>query len=76
MVRKGALVELVKGDAPVRVGKIMSLQREKEDVAEVAQGADCGIRIDTAGFDGDIHEGDALEFVTEEEVRQSLSSAQ
>jgi len=71
-VKKGSLVELVKGDTPLRVGKITSLQREKEDVVEVAQGADCGMRIDTSGFDGDIHEGDVLEFITEAEVQQTL----
>jgi len=71
-VRKGATVDLLKGDSPIRVGKITSLQREKEDVAEVAQGADCGMRIDTASFDGDIHEGDILEFITEAEVQLTL----
>jgi translation initiation factor IF-2 len=71
-VRKGATVDLVKGETPLRVGKITSLQREKEDVSEVAQGADCGMRIDTSNFDGDIAEGDVLEFITEEEVKQSL----
>ena len=71
-VKKGSLVDLVKGDSPLRIGKITSLQREKEDVAEVAQGADCGMRIDTSSFDGDIHEGDALEFITEAEVKQTL----
>jgi translation initiation factor IF-2 len=72
LIRKGSLVDLVKGETPIRVGKISNLQREKEDVAEVAQGADCGMRIDTASFDGDIHEGDVLEFITEEQVKKTL----
>jgi translation initiation factor IF-2 len=72
-VRKGALVDLVRGETPVRIGKITSLQQEKEDVSEVAQGVECGMRIDTAAFDGDISEGDTLEFVTETEVRQTLA---
>lgn len=71
-IRNGSLVDVLKGDAAIRVGKISSLQREKEDVAEVAQGADCGMRIDTASFDGDIHEGDVLEFITEEQVKKTL----
>jgi translation initiation factor IF-2 len=71
-IRKGSLVDLVRGETPLRVGKISNLQREKEDVSEVAQGADCGMRIDTASFDGDIHEGDVLEFITEEQVKKTL----
>jgi translation initiation factor IF-2 len=72
VVKKGSLVDLVKGDAPVRVGKITSLQQEKQDVAEAATGVECGMRIDTSGFDGEIKEGDVLEFVTEAQVTQSL----
>lgn len=71
-VSKGALVDLVRGDTPVRVGKITSLQREKEDVDEASMGAECGMRIDTSAFDGDISEGDVLEFVTESQVKQTL----
>ncbi|HTP57054.1 MAG TPA: hypothetical protein VMJ72_02120, partial [Candidatus Paceibacterota bacterium] len=72
VVTKGALVDLVKGDSYVRVGKITSLQQEKEDVQEAATGVECGMRIDTSAFTGDIAEGDVLEFVTEAEVRQTL----
>ncbi len=75
-VRKGSLVDLVRGDSPagepVRIGKITSLQQEKEDVAEAAQGVECGMRIDTSAFDGSIQVGDVLEFVTEEQVKQTL----
>ena len=72
VVHKGALVDLVRGDTPVRVGKITSLQREKEDVDEASMGAECGMRVDTSSFDGDIKEGDVLEFVTESQVKQTL----
>jgi translation initiation factor IF-2 len=71
-VKKGSLVDLAKTEAPVRVGKITSLQQEKEDVSEVATGVECGMRIDTSAFSGDIKEGDILEFVTEESVQQTL----
>ena len=71
-VRKGVLVDLVKGDSVVRVGKISSLQREKKDVDEAAMGTECGMRIDTSAFDGDIQEGDSLEFVTEAQITQLL----
>ncbi|HXK36607.1 MAG TPA: translation initiation factor IF-2 [Candidatus Paceibacterota bacterium] len=72
VVKKGSLVDLVKEPEPVRVGKITSLQQEKQDVAEVATGVECGMRIDTSTFTGDIGEGDVLEFVTEAEVAQTL----
>jgi len=70
--KKGALVDLASGDTPVRIGKITSLQQEKEDVSEVATGVECGMRIDTSAFSGEIKEGDILEFVTEEQVAQTL----
>jgi hypothetical protein len=36
------------------------------------QGVECGMRIDTSSFDGEIQEGDTLEFITEEQVKQLL----
>lgn len=71
-VKKGSLVDLAKGEPPLRVGKITNLQQEKEDVSEVGSGVECGMRIDTSSFDGDIQDGDILEFITEESVKQSL----
>lgn len=71
-IRKGSMVDLVQKETPIRIGKITSLQREKEDVSEVAQGADCGMRIDTNVFEGEVHEGDVLEFITEEQVKKTL----
>ncbi|MCC6934408.1 MAG: translation initiation factor IF-2 [Candidatus Yanofskybacteria bacterium] len=71
-VKKGSLVDLARGETPTRIGKVTNLQQEKEDVSEVAQGVECGLRIDTSSFDGDIQEGDVLEFVTEETVQQTL----
>jgi translation initiation factor IF-2 len=72
VVKKGSLVDLVRGDTPIRIGKVTSLQREKEDVAEAATGAECGMRIDTSAFTGEIKEGDVLEFVTEALVQQTF----
>lgn len=71
-IKKGSLVDLVRNEIPVRIGKITSLQQEKEDVTEVAQGVECGMRIDTSSFDGTIQEGDTLEFITEESVKSTL----
>ena len=71
-VEKGILVDLVRGETIARIGKITSLQQEKEDVAEAASGVECGMRIDTNAFTGEIKEGDILEFIREAQVKQAL----
>jgi translation initiation factor IF-2 len=48
---------------------IGSLKREKDDVREVRDGFECGIRL--AGFD-DVKEGDLLEVYKIEEVRRTF----
>lgn len=63
---------MVKNDQPVRMGKITSLQQEKEDVDEAATGVECGMRIDTSGFTGEIKEGDTLEFIEEKLEKAAL----
>jgi translation initiation factor IF-2 len=69
---------LIKRDAQVRVmrdgnevwkGKIASLKRVKDDVAEVRQGVECG--IDLAGFK-DIQAGDIIEAFTTEKLAAEL----
>jgi translation initiation factor IF-2 len=72
VVKKGILVDMVKNDQPVRLGKITSLQQEKEDVDEAATGVECGMRIDTSGFTGEIKEGDILEFIEEKVEKAAL----
>ena len=69
---------VISRDANVRVrrdgqvvfeGKIASLRRYKEDVREVQQGYECGVRLD--GFD-DVKVGDIIEVYRLEEVRKTL----
>ncbi|MGQ9506050.1 MAG: translation initiation factor IF-2 [Thermogutta sp.] len=55
------------GDYPIE-----SLKREKDDVREVREGFECGIKL--AGFD-DIKEGDILEAYRIEEVKRTLETA-
>jgi translation initiation factor IF-2 len=50
-------------------GKIASLKRVKDDVAEVRQGVECG--IDLAGFK-DIKAGDLIEAFTTEKLADEL----
>jgi len=55
------------GDYPIE-----SLKREKDDVREVREGFECGIKL--AGFD-DVKEGDILEAYRIEEVKRTLETA-
>ena len=48
---------------------IASLKREKEDVREVREGMECGIRLENFN---DIKEGDLLEAFKIEEVKRTL----
>jgi translation initiation factor IF-2 len=57
-VRRGALVRVVRDGELVHSGRVASLRRFQEDVAEVGQGYECGAVIER--FD-DIRPGDVLE---------------
>ena len=66
-IKRGSEVRLIRDSVVVYTGRISSLRRFKEDVAEVQQGYECGIGI--AKFQ-DIKDGDVIEpFVTEEVAR-------
>ncbi len=62
---RGAMVRLVRDNIVLLEIKIDSLKREKDDVKEVNEGYECGIRLENHN---DIKEGDIFEcFVMEEE---------
>jgi translation initiation factor IF-2 len=52
-------------------GRVGSLRRFKDDVAEVEEGMECGIVLD--GF-ADIKEDDVLEFYETKQVEQTLDA--
>ena len=58
-IRRGTMVRLIRDNIEIYEGKINSLKRFKDDVAEVNQGYECGLGID--GYN-DIKVGDTLEF--------------
>jgi len=64
-VVRGGKVRVLRQGREVFVGEIFSLKRFAEDVKEVPQGYECGIRI--RDFD-DVREGDVLEVYVLEEV--------
>ena len=64
-ILRGAMVRLVRDNIVLLEIKIDSLKREKDDVKEVNEGYECGIRLENHN---DIKEGDIFEcFVMEEE---------
>lgn len=69
---RGALIDIVRGNTFIRVGKLGQLQTKKEDVPEVKEGLEAGFRVDRGDSIEDIKEGDILEIYEEERVQRSL----
>ncbi len=68
-VTRTAQVRLVRDGTIVWTGRLGSLRRFKDDVAEVTEGNECGIVLE--GF-ADVKEGDVLEFFEVKQVEQTL----
>ncbi len=68
-VTRAASVRLVRDGTIIWSGKVGSLRRFKDDVAEVDEGMECGIVLE--GF-ADIKEGDVLEFFEVRQVEKTL----
>lgn len=72
-ILRGAMADIVKDGNVVTVGKISQLQHNKEDVLEVKEGLEAGLRIDNLGKEPqEIKEGDALEIFEEENIARTL----
>lgn len=67
--KRGLFVDVIRGPEKVGEGKIVKLQKDKEDVDEVAKGRECGIL-----FEGDIQikEDDILDLYTKEKQKTTL----
>jgi translation initiation factor IF-2 len=70
-VTRNANTRLVRDGTIVWTGRVGSLRRFKDDVAEVDEGQECGIVLE--GF-ADIKEGDVLEFFETRQVEKTLES--
>ncbi|MDR0382395.1 MAG: translation initiation factor IF-2 [Spirochaetaceae bacterium] len=68
-VKRGASLNVIRGDTVIHTGKIASLRRFKDDVKEVSAGFECGIIVD--GFD-DIKLGDEFEVFETVEIARKL----
>jgi translation initiation factor IF-2 len=69
LVRRNASARVLRKGELVWSGKIASLKRFKDDAREVKEGFDCGLVFD--GFTA-VEEGDLVEAMEIEEVRQTL----
>lgn len=67
-ILRGANCEVVRDNATVYKGKIVSLKRFKNDAREVGEGYECGVSV---GYD-DIKEGDIIDVFTEEKITRKL----
>jgi translation initiation factor IF-2 len=68
-VTRTASVRLVRDGTIIWSGRVGSLRRFKDDVAEVEAGMECGIVLE--GF-ADVKEGDVLEFYEVKQVEKTL----
>jgi translation initiation factor IF-2 len=69
VVRRNSGARVLRASALIWQGKIATLKRFKDDAREVKEGFDCGITLD--GFSA-LEEGDVIEAMETEEVRQTL----
>ncbi len=68
-IARNAKVRVLRDGVIIHEGNIASLKRFKDDVSEVQQGYECGVRID--GFN-DIKEGDVIEVYRIVKVQREL----
>ena len=69
---RGCLVDIARGEERLRLGKLIQLQHEKQDMDEVREGLEAGMRIDITDAKAQAAEGDVLELYEEKKVRQNL----
>ena len=68
-VNRSARFRLLRDNTVIYTGELESLKRMKEDVREVKEGYECGIKLKNYN---DIKEGDQLEFFEVKEVARTL----
>jgi translation initiation factor IF-2 len=69
LVRRNARFRLLRDNIVIYTGEVDSIRREKDDVREVKEGFECGIKLKNYN---DIAEGDQLEFFEVKEVARTL----
>jgi translation initiation factor IF-2 len=69
VVKRGAMVRLLRDNVVIHTGELDSLKRFKDDVREVKEGFECGLSLKNYN---DIKEGDQLEVFEIKEVARTL----
>jgi len=69
IIKKGASIEVFRGEDLIGKGKMINLQRNKKDAEQVSKGEECGILYE-GGVE--VEEGDVLVFFTEERIKGEL----
>jgi translation initiation factor IF-2 len=69
VIRRNSLARLVRDGVVIYEGKLASLRRFKDDVAEVRDGYECGIGLENYQ---DIKDGDVIETFEVEEIARSI----
>ena len=68
-VKKGALIEVFRGEELIDKGRLINLQKNKKDTERVSKGEECGILYEGKTK---IEEGDVLLIYTEERKREEI----
>ncbi|MFC1629806.1 translation initiation factor IF-2 [Patescibacteria group bacterium] len=68
-VKKGARIEVLRGEEIIGKGKMVNLQRNKKDADSVSKGEECGILYESSTR---VQEGDVLIIYTEEKQKEEL----
>ena len=73
-ITRGSLAEVLRNNAKLLSGKISQLQHNKNDVSEVKEGLECGLKFEMIPGQTawDIKEGDILEIYEEEKIARNL----
>lgn len=71
---RGTLAEVFRNNTKLLNGKITQLQHNKEDIGEVREGLQCGLKFEMLPGQAawDIKEGDVMEIYEEEKIARSL----
>ena len=70
--KRGALIGAIRNGEPAKIGKLNQLQHNKEDVAEVREGLEAGMKIELAGPSEEIKIGENLEIYEEKKIERTL----
>ena len=73
-ITRGSLADVLRNNNKLLSGKITQLQHNKEDVGEVKEGSESGLKFEPLPGQPswDIKEGDILEIYSEEKIARSL----